>query len=299
MIACGVTSSYADDEIQDNVPLDLVKAMLGSIPAGEVKIYSDLLSRFPALDMPGGLEIMGSLERNYGMSAFYRTELSSNELEQTLDTSITDVGYVKFEQIRAHSFSNGFILSSAVARPLNNRYCHDTLGNLSYVYNEEEGVVTLSNTYNSDYRSCAEQVEEQAQMNSRAGDVRGSRLQQYLPSMVLPETQRQPHSPFIGRSGYSGSDRDIQVRANLDIDWSIEEAFRHLAEQITEQSWVLDTESVGTSTATGIWTYSPEPGTELLGTLTVLQVSEETFELKFQLTSVGENSSNPNIFRSL
>ena len=108
--------------------------------------------------------------------------------------------------------------------------------------------------------------------------------------MELPETEPRGYSSFFVGGGYSGSNRGIETKANLNIDWGIEEVFSHFAEQIRNQDWALDSESIGTATAFGSWTRTPEPGTDLIGTLSILKSGEESFELKFQLISTGGNN---------
>lgn len=291
MIAFSISSTFADNEFENSVPLDLVKALLSGGPTGDVKIYSDLVSSFPSIGVPDELEIMGSIERGYGVAAFFRSELSSSEIESSLDNAITLQEYSKFDPPRMIGATNGFVRASLNYPQVNNRYCHDSLGTLTLTYSEDSGIVTISSNPTNDYRSCADQLAEQSQAIARRSRGQLTGLQQYLPVMEMPETERQRYSPFFSSGGYSGSSSGIAVDANLRIDWSIEEVFSHFSEQITDQSWVLDSESIGSATATVSWTKSPESGTDLIGTLTVLKINEEAFELNFQLTSTGKNNS--------
>ena len=73
----------------------------------------------------------------------------------------------------------------------------------------------------------------------------------------------------------------------LEIDWSMEEVYRHFAEQITEQDWALDTESIGSVSASGTWTQSPEDNMNLVGTLKVVGLGADSFQLKLTVEGLG------------
>lgn len=299
LVAFSVSISFADTEFEGSVPLELVKALLGNTPFGEPTIYSDLSSAFPEIDVPDELEIMGSIERGYGIAAVYSTELTGSQTESALTEAFLQAEYMEFELPGMRRTESGFVSSSVNVPQRYNRFCHDSLGSLSLSYSAQElgGIVTISANPANDNRSCADQLAEQQQAMGRMGGRQGG-LQQYLPRMELPETEPRRYSPFFGSSSWSGSNRGIETKASLNIDWDIEDVFEHIVEQIEAQDWTVDSQNVGASSAIGIWTRSPEPGTDLIGTLTILKTGDESFELKFQLTSTGaNNNAGPGIFR--
>ena len=295
-----LSSTFADTEFQGSVPLELVKALLGNTSFGEPTIYSDLSSAFPEIDVPNELEIMGSIERGYGIAAVYSTRLTDSQARSALSEAFVQAGYMEFELPGMNRVRSGFVASNTIAPQAYNRFCHDSQGFLSHSYTEknQRSTVTIAANPASDNRSCADQLAEQLQAMGRMGGRRGG-LQQYLPIMELPETEPRRYSPFSGIGGYSGSRSGIETGASLSIDWEIEEVFNHFSDQISGQEWVVDSQNIGSSSATGSWTHSPEPGTDLIGTLTVLNLGEESFELKFQLTSLGGNNNTSfGVFRA-
>lgn len=286
--------SIADTEFEGSVPLDLVKALLGNIPYGEPTIYSDLSAAFPEIDFPDELEIMGSIERGYGgITAVYSTALSDSQAQTALNEVYAEAGYIDFELPESRQPQGGFVSSSMNYPPRYNRFCHDSQGSITHFYNQmdQRGIVTISANPPHDNRSCADQIAEQQQAMGRMSG-RQAGLHQYLPRMELPETEPRRFAPFAGIGGYSGSSSGIETGASLQTDWKIEEVFEHFSTQIVEQSWIGDSQNIGTSSAIGSWTLSPEPGTDLIGTLTVLKMSEESFQLKFQLTSTGASNNS-------
>lgn len=293
-------SAFADTEFEDSVPLELVKALMGNTPYGEPRIFSDLSSNFPSIDIPDDLELMGSIDRGSGVAAVFRTELSANQTESLLRDAFIQAEYLEFDLPNMAGLQNGFV-SAFVNAPLRyNRFCHDSFGFLttSLSPNDQRAVVTLSSSPSNDNRSCADQLaEQQQQMGRRVGSQAG--FQQHLPRMELPVSEARRSGPFVGMGGMSGSSNSIEVKANVNIDLSIETMFTHFEAQLEEQGWAVDTQNIGTSSAIGNWTRSPEPGTDLIGTLTVLKIGDESFELKFQLTSTGaNNNSSQQLFRS-
>lgn len=284
---------FADTEFQGSVPLDLVKALLGSTPFGEPTIYSDLSSAFPDIEFPDSMEIMGSIERGYGIAAVYSTALTADQIESALTRVFLAAGYIEFVVPGMTRRETGFVRASANIPRNYNRFCHDSNGFMSHSYTEKEqgGTVTISANPASDNRSCEDQLaEQQLAMSNMGGRQRG--LQEYLPRMELPEPETRNFSPFFLGGGYSGSSTGIETSSSLNIDWDIEDVFSYFAEQIVDQEWVADSENIGTSSASGSWTRSPEPGLDLIGTLTILKSGDESFELKFQLISSGANNNS-------
>ncbi len=292
----------ADTEFTDSVPLDLVQALLGNTPYGEPIIYSDLSSSFPDIPIPNSFQLLGSIDRGYGNSAVYRTELTPDQIDSTLAEILLQADYIDFELPGMRPAEQGFVQAAANAPRKFNRYCHNSYGFLSHSYVEKKssGIVTLSTSTLNDNRSCEEQLEEQ-QLTMGPMGRQGSGLEEHLPRMELPETEpvRGAYSPFFRVGGYSGSRNGIESKADLTIDWSIEEVFTHFSEQIDNQGWVVDTSNIGSTSATGIWTKSHPTEGDLVGTLSVLKVSDESFELKFLLSIVGgRRNSNFGVFRS-
>ena len=295
-ISC-LSSAFADTEFEGSVPLDLVKALLGNPPLGEPKIYSDLSSAFPEIEIPTDFRLMGSIERGYGVAAVYSTNLSGSQAESVLRDALLQSAYLEFEIPGMRGVETGFVGASVNIPQRYNRYCHDSMGFISINYSPKErsGIVTISANPNEDNRSCAAQLAEQQQALGRMGGRQGG-LQRYFPKMELPETEPQFRSPFSGMSGWSGSSNSMETRDKLNIDWTIEEVFEHFANQIGAQDWTLDSKSVGSASANAIWTKSPEPGVDLIGTLTVLKTDDESFDLLFQLRSIGGSNSPYNPF---
>ncbi|MCH8264626.1 MAG: hypothetical protein IIC10_04435 [Proteobacteria bacterium] len=287
-----LSNTLADIEFEESVPLELVKVFVGSTPFGEVKIYSDLLSAFPEFTIPDEFNIMGSIDRGRSLSVVLATELSSDQTTAALTQSFNQTGFTEFEVPGSRDPGTGFVRPNQPSFQANKRLCHDAFGFISFSYKEhtDSNMVTISSNLPNNNQSCAEQLAEQSLAMNRYGATQGG-LRQYLPRLELPESEQRRTSPFFGMGSSSSSGNGVEARANVNVEWEIGEVFRHFKEQIEDQNWQLDSEIVGAASATGSWIHSPEPGLDLIGTLIVLRSSEGSFELKFQLNSIGNNSN--------
>ena len=145
LVTFSVSISFADTEFEGSVPLELVKALLGNTPFGEPTIYSDLSSAFPEINVPDELEIMGSIERGYGIAAVYSTELTGSQTESVLRESFLQAGYIEFDLPTRRSSEFGFVSTSMSVPQRYNRFCHDSLGSFSFPYMAQDpaGTVTI------------------------------------------------------------------------------------------------------------------------------------------------------------
>ena len=85
--------------------------------------------------------------------------------------------------------------------------------------------------------------------------------------------------------------------ATVEIDWNLEEVYRHFASQLSEQGWSLDSESIGTVSGQGIWTQSPEPNLDLIAHFNVVDSGDNEYELTIRIESPGGRGSGFQPFR--
>ncbi len=287
-----VSIAFADTEFEENVPLELVKALLGPSPYGETKVYSDIMDSFPDIGITDEFDVLGSIDRGYALSVILVTELSGDDTKAFFTESLEGVGFGVFEVPGSRDPDNGFVAPNAPTFDVGNRFCHDSLGFISFIRKEQDdlNIVSLSLNRPRDKRSCEAQFEEQAQGMARRGGRPGG-VRQYLPKMVLPESEPQLMTPFSGM-GISSSNNDLEARAVVNVDWEIEQLYAHFKTQVENQAWELDTENIGSSTAIGSWLLNPVADVSLVGTLSIIDSGDESFELKFQLTQTGNRANS-------
>lgn len=283
--------SLADTEFQEGVPLELVKALIGPSPYGETKVYSDIMNSFPDIGISDKFSVLGSIDRGYALSVILTTELSSNDTKAFFTETLEDAGFEVFEVPGSRDPDNGFVAPNAPTFDFGNRFCHDSLGFISFTQKEQDdlNIVSLSLNRPRDRRSCVAQFEEQAQGMARRNGFLGG-VRQYLPKMILPESEPRLMTPF-GGMGISSSNNELEARAVVNVDWEIEQLYSHFKTQVEDQAWELDSENIGNSTAFGSWVLNPEAGVSLIGTLSIINSGDESFELKFQLTQTGSRTN--------
>lgn len=293
-LALSLPNSFADTEFEDSVPLDVVKAFIGSGPYGETKIYSDLADGFPDISLPNEFEIIGSINRGYGVAVALKAELSETQASALLIESLLQAGYLELDSKRDNDWQTGFVSTAQTSIRTYYQFCHDLMGSmsLSYLELDDYGVVTASSSrvgMNSN-QSCSEQIALREQNLQEAISRQGG-LKSQVPRLELPEIIPTRFMPFRG-PGFSSSNSGVEAHINVNLDWKLDELYDHFKTQIEGQGWALDSENLGSASATGSWTRSPDVDSNYIGTLIVLKTGDESFELKFQLNSIGGTSNN-------
>ena len=287
------TAAVADTEFEGSIPVDLVALFLGTPGVGETTIFSDLMDAFPTFPIPQSFEVLASIDRGYAISAYLQTPLAEEPALNLLAESFASAGFVRFELPIDDNADRGFVVASVSRVSRGSRYCHDALGFLSVSFADISGgnVATLSSSPLNNNRNCAEQMEEQQMHVNRLFSSRNN-IRQYLPRMEMPEQkQRRGYSPFFG-GGSSRSSGGIEVSSKVVSELTIDELFQHFETQIEAQDWEIDSQNIGSASASGSWIRSPEPGVNLIGTLSIILSSEDTYDLRFQLVSPGSNTGS-------
>ena len=285
---------FAATEFEDTIPIELAKALLSNSISGETRIYTDILDEFPEFQLPTGFEVMGSIDQRSSQRVVLTTELAEDEAALQIFAAFEDVDFVQLDLFSLNRRQNGFM--SSQPRRIPRRMCHDDIGNLSILFTEVNNIrlVTLSASVyrNTNQLTCAQQAQQYQMSMQRMGGM-NSGIREYIPRMEAPDDgSLPPFAAFIGGSGFSSSNNEVETEANLNIEWSIDEVYSHFEDQINAQDWEIDSQNIGTTTAIGTWTLNPEPDLSLVGVLTVFKTAESSYKLIFKLLATGGRTSN-------
>jgi|GEM_PF-1336932 len=295
LLLLGVSNQlFGATEYEDSVPLELVRVLLGNPTLnGEVRVYSDVLDQFPTLDYSDQFEVMGSVDHGYSQRVVLKTGLESETATASLQDDLERQGFIPFVQPYDVELNRGFVVQQQVQRPT--QMCRDDVGNMSISVSQMDDdtifVLAVSQLNNMQSQSCEQKLEEQNQNYVMMQNMRNRgrpNLRQYLPRMVVPTTDFRQRRVFGGGGSSSSSGNTLETEYELNIDWSISEVYQHFADQISEQGWDLDSETIGEITANADWISSPEPSIDLVGNLNILRAGEGSYQLKFRLVSVGD-----------
>lgn len=294
-------TAQAATPFEDSIPLDIVEALFDSGYGGDFAVYEDIMDDFPDFDLPAGFEVVGSLLQNTQKRVVLATELDESAAIDAIQNNLLDDGWTEMPNFGPRIQDSGFIMANA-ARPSFNMVCNDEHGqmNMSYRDREPQNYLVLGLSvyalFNRNWQSCDELI---AQQEMSMSQIRGRSfgVQQYMPRLEMPEgtTQNGYQPMFIGGSG--GGNGSFETDATVEIDMELDEVFQHFAEQILEQGWTADTESVGAATATGAWTKQDENETTIVGRLSVVRSGENVFDLSMQVEVPGR--SRGGVFRSV
>ena len=290
--------SVADTEFENAIPVDTVKALFSST-FGEIGLYSDIIDGFPEFQVPPEFSVVASVDNITSLRAVFETQLPESEATELLTSILTAEGWQLFPQ-RVSQFNQTGFVSPDGLMPSFYSMCHDQHGNMTINFSEssDENYVKLDSRARSfnRQRTCEMQISEMNLSLNRMQSSAGLGVRQYMPRLEVPEQQsRAGWVPFIG-GGTSGSNYSAETDTTLEIEMSIEELFEYFAVQMTEQGWELDTQNIGSVSATGNWMRSPEPNVDLVSTLTILDSGDSVYDLKLTVVSPGGGRGGLGIF---
>ena len=101
---------WADTPFEDEVPLELVRALLNSTGATEVRIYADILDGFPDLELPAGFTVLGSRDLGRSQTVFLRTQLPEDVATLALTTAFESEGYTSVKITGSPGQNTGFVI---------------------------------------------------------------------------------------------------------------------------------------------------------------------------------------------
>ncbi len=287
-------SSFADTEFQGPIPLETVEALFNTYGEDKFQLYSDIAESFPEFPVPPEFEVVGSVSQMSTLRVIFQTDLDEEEALQSIRSAFESLDWIPFPTFNMPSRQVGFISPQDISYRRPEVLCHDEQGNLTiryFMHGTRKYVSTgVPKIISGQQGSCEQQIaRQQASMGAmpqRAG------LRQYLPRMEIPESQSLQRRPVLMTGGTSMSGNSIETDGLMTSDQGIDVVYNFFAEQIQSQEWELDSESIGSRSATGTWIKSPEPNLSLVGTLSIIDLGDDEFELRFRMAAEGfsENS---------
>jgi len=217
-------SGFGATEFDEAVPLELVKVLLGNSGFSEVKIYSDIPDRFPAFDLPSGIEILGSVDQGVSQRVIMKTSLETDVASQSVEAELLRQGFIHFPLMGAEDMDRGFVSPREIERPT--ILCRDDIGtvSLSASRTDDSTFVSLGTAQlsfgqpaSAQPQTCAQRIEEQTQSYTMMQSMRNRgapNLRRYLPRMVVPEDD----SPRIIAFGSGGSSSSSSNAVETEYD---------------------------------------------------------------------------------
>ena len=292
-LTCGFVSE-ADTEFQGSIPVETVKALFNAYGDNQFEVYEDIIEAFPEFPVPNEFSVVGSVSYMSSLRIVFQTDLSEQAAMQLLKQAFDPAEWTPFPIFRPSRQQVGFITPGALAISPREILCHDDHGNLTISYFSQGGMNYISTSVpriiSMQQTTCDQQIQMQQQSSMGRMPQPGG-LRQYLPRMEIPESQSLRRRSAFLSSGSSFSGNTIETDGMMTSDEGIDAIYGFIAEQIQSQDWELDSESIGSRSATGTWIKSPTADLDLVGTLSIIALGNEEFELRFRMAAEGSTSN--------
>lgn len=324
--------SVSAQEIQDDVPIDLVKALLGSNSPFDVRIYSAVPDHFPQITIPDSAELLGGADMGHSQQIVMRVEGDGMRQRAQIIAALESEGYLMLTQMpAANPAQTGFVAPQLIPPSMPVQLCHDThgmlsvritgnnpaqmgstqtispgtqslsLGIVSPFFSTQSGaaadstattsVINISSTGGAVRPRTAmmggvscEQMQLQFSGRGQGGPMMPN-INQYMPRMELPAAATLP-GMGMRPAMFSGSAGGMESRIDMSIDWDLPRLFRHFTDQIAQQNWQIDNETVGSISANAGWTREVDD-MKLLGSLRVVNTADSHYQLQFSVQNLS------------
>ena len=280
----------ADTEFEDSIPINLARSLLRGVGSPmDIKIYSDIPSDFPAIEVPDGATLMGSVDQGHNKQVVLFSDGEGLEQQSELIESLQNAGYLLIDRSSVRMPQTGFVSANPPDLRIPVQLCHDLQGLIHIqLYPETDRTfinITTSPASNSGGYTCAARVAQ----NSRGagftpflGGPPGTQsLQSSLPRLTLPEEAAAHTARFPALM--SSSSGQAESKIDFSVDWSLSDVYAFFSDQVAKQDWMPDTETSGNRVALGAWTRE-ENNRILLGTLRVVSKVDDNYQAEFAVS---------------
>ena len=297
-----ISDAAADTPFVNSIPLDVAEALFDFGIDNNFAVYSDIMDDFPEFEMPSDFEVVGSVLQNRQMRVVLTTQLNEADAIEAIASSYLDDGWINMPQFNPRPEETGFVSAeNSNIRPRYQMICHDDHGqmNMSYRQRSSENYLVMGLGigfgFNRNWQSCQEMISQQEMSLARMSG-RNMGIQQYMPRLELPDGTTQGGYQPLMIGGGGGGNNSYETDATVEIEMDLEDVFQHFADQIVEQGWSSDSESVGTATATGTWTKTVENDTNIVGRLNIVRSDDSVYDLSMQVEVPGGSRLGTLIF---
>ncbi|MEX2332740.1 MAG: hypothetical protein WD600_00680, partial [Pseudohongiella sp.] len=126
---CFAISVQAAEEIQGDVPLELVKALLGNNNPFDIRLYSGVPDNFPEIVIPDSVELLGSADMGHSQQVVMRAEGDGVNQRSQIMTALENLGYLMLTQPPGSNLEQtGFVTPRFIPPNMPVQFCHDVRG---------------------------------------------------------------------------------------------------------------------------------------------------------------------------
>ncbi len=299
-LALTAQPALAATAFDDEVPTEVVNQVLGAMFGGQAHLYSDLPEGFPPFALPEDMTVLAGVDQGWSQRVILKSPFDYQAAIALAYRALMDAGWQLVPRPGTQMQQAGFINPQQPSPQT--QLCHNEHGFMDVSIQSDVAATYVNLVRNvpqpgMPVPSCEPEtaaanalIPPEVQQRMQQQMQQQMQLQEFMPRLVLPRVTEMT-SPMGGYGGGPSSQNDWEVRATLSGTWSLEQVFRHFADQIADQGWERDARVTGDAMASGSWTKTVESDIELVGSLVVLSTGDESYDLRFRLIREGVPST--------
>lgn len=232
---------------------------------------------------PEDFQFIGSSESPFYSVAAYRTSLMPAD---ALEAALGMLGEAGWREFRPVGLTRGGFVTTD--RPLNQSLCRDLNSvSVSSRHSNDATYVSMNFSEVPQQVSCDEMLSDSYSPFARRSA--SMVIHEHMPALTLPEGARtmDPRLAALGSmAGFSGSDRFLHSRVDIETDLSAQELVDHFEQQLRDQGWKSDSAWSGETSSGSVWLATPEDELNLMGLLDVIALDETVYQATFRASSL-------------
>lgn len=275
-------TSSAQEDLLACVDPDVREGLrIGAAGRGEV-VSLEVPEELVGVAVPENLEFIGSSETPIYTVAAYKTDSMPGDALEAVSAML---GEAQWREYRPVGPTRGGFVN--VDRPLNQSLCRDrTRIGISSRRAENATYVSMNILELVEETSCDDLLSESR--STVFGRSPRFVVHDHMPTLTLPEGARtiDPQLAVLGSGSFSGSDRFLNTRVDIETDLSAQELAEHFAQQLRDQGWSDDAAWSGEVSSGSVWLATPEAELNLMGLLDVIALDETVYQATFRASSL-------------
>lgn len=270
-------------ELENQIPIDLAKALIQIPFDGEVRFNDATPASFPEFTIPNEFDVVGGV--TMAASALSQVVLSSeHELRaglKLLTDSLQGDGYVL--QLKMPRPQNGFVSDANIATVHN--LCNDDLGALLIraLRRGSDNLYAISGnkeTIDSSGRTCGDRIARNTESYDRMERINNTGLRAELPLLSVPIEEGSNRQGLITNSRGRGGNDYYETSSQLVSAYPATFVHDDFVEQLIDQDWELVQEI---SDRESNWRITIEDRS-LFGELQIIEAGEGVLSLYFRIS---------------
>ncbi len=253
----------------------------------EPQTFPGVPDNFPEFEIPQAFTVMGGTALYGTRRLMLETRLTPAEAVSALSSAILSAGFSDFRSLAGRAL-NEFIVSEKTR--YQRRFCRDDVAYLTLEITPSRNMseVTLSSIGGESMSHFVSYLDEAERARAPGFSIdRGERraMMQLAPVLDIPANATVTRPPVVGNP--STSIYTYVTDADFTSEMNIDQLFQLFNDQIKDQSWALDSQSIGSFGGSSSWLSYPLDGYPVYVDFNIVQLSESEYSLRMRVTRLG------------